>query len=519
MNRSGRFATVLVGAGLGLAIAGCGGGGNSGGGGGGNQTPTYILTVNSTAPASGVAITVAPADNGGAGSGVTSFTRSYNAGTAVTLTATATFSGNPFASWSGCTTSSTVTCNVTLNANTTVTANYSAITGITVTPNSPVIIGTSQQFTATVTGTGNFTTGVTWAVTPPSGSALSAGTITSGGLYQTPYPAPATVTVTATSTEDTSKSGNAVITLSAPVTTTGPALTVDAGAQTHAISPYIYGMNAYVLNTSAADEAAVANANITIDRWGGHSTERYNYKLDVTNSIGDWMFENTPGTGGDGWNAVNGTSAFNVLVQNNNLNGIKTLGTVPVLGWVSKDSTSCGYPLSTYPVQLKTDPGRGCGNGVYPQGTGGCTNASGCNITGNDPTVTSIAAPPPAPPAASVVNPAWARNSWTGGWVDYLVNTSKFGPGNPNGPNGAPGTGVAIYDLDNEPSWWFSNDMDVHPLPFTYDEVTNGGIGTALAIKTIDPTAEVSGPVMDWWWDYFYSAKDVTSGWATGPCS
>jgi hypothetical protein len=92
---------------------------------------------------------------------------------------------------------------------------------------------------------------------------------------------------------------------------------------------------------------------------------------------------------------------------------------------------------------------------------------------------------------------------------------TKFGQGNPSGGSGK---GVAIYDLDNEPSWWDSEDLDVHPNPFTYDEVTNNGMGTALAIKTADPTAEVSGPVMDFWWDYFYSKKDVESGWSSGPC-
>jgi hypothetical protein len=58
----------------------------------------------------------------------------------------------------------------------------------------------------------------------------------------------------------------------------------------------------------------------------------------------------------------------------------------------------------------------------------------------------------------------------------------------------------------------------VHPVPFTYDEVTNNGIGTALAIKTADPTALVSGPVIDYWWAYFYSKKDIEQGWNTGPC-
>jgi hypothetical protein len=78
-----------------------------------------------------------------------------------------------------------------------------------------------------------------------------------------------------------------------------------------------------------------------------------------------------------------------------------------------------------------------------------------------------------------------------------------------------------MYDLDNEPTWWDAGSRDVHPDPFTYDEVTQGGIGTALAIKTVDPTAMVNGPVIDWWYAYFYSKKDIESGWsssASSPC-
>jgi Glycoside hydrolase family 44 len=389
-----------------------------------------------------------------------------------------------------------------------------AVTSISVTPTTATIGGSPVQFAANVQGTGDYSSAVTWSIAGPVGSALSTGTLSSTGLYTTPYPAPPTVTVTATSTEDPTVSGSATVALSPPATAAGPAVTVDASQQTHAISPYIYGMDAYLLNATPADVAAVAKTNITIDRWGGDSTERYNYQLDVTNSIADYFFENQTGNGGDGWQSVSGVSAFDNLVQTNNADGIVTLGTVPVLGWVAKDSNSCSFPQATYPNQssYSTD-GRQCGNGIYAQGVNGCTNTNGCEIVGNDPTVTSIAEPPPAPPLPAAVNTAWAQNTWAGGWTASLV--TKFGPGN---PGGSAGKGVAIYDLDNEPSWWDSNDFDVHPSPFTYDEVTNGGIGTALAIKTADPTAQVSGPVVDFWWDYFYSKKDVESGWSSGPC-
>jgi hypothetical protein len=50
---------------------------------------------------------------------------------------------------------------------------------------------------------------------------------------------------------------------------------------------------------------------------------------------------------------------------------------------------------------------------------------------------------------------------------------------------------------------------DVHPLPFSYDEITEKGMKVAKAIKAADPTAEVSGPVIDFWINYFYSKKDI----------
>jgi hypothetical protein len=352
---------------------------------------------------------------------------------------------------------------------------------LTVNPNpyTATIGGLPTQFTATVTGPGNFGNSVTWSLLGPPGSSLSPGTISATGLYTTPYPAPATVTVVATSTQDSSLSGSATVTLAAPATAAGPALTVDAGNQTHVINPYIYGMNAYLLDATTAK-----NTNITIDRWGGDATSRYNYLLDVTNSAADWYFTNTDGTGGDGLPAVPGETAFDALVMSNNSIGAKTLGTVPVQGWVAKDNFNCGFPASTFPSQYSFDPyNSSCGDGQLPDQT---------NITGNDPTGTSTAVGP----------------SWAGSWVTYLVG--KFG----TAANG----GVAIYDLDNEPSWWDATQRDVHPSPFTYDEVTNNGIATALAVKTADPTAAVSGPVMDFWWDYFYSKKDVESGWGSGPC-
>jgi hypothetical protein len=387
------------------------------------------------------------------------------------------------------------------------------ITGVTVTPSTPVTIGTSQQFTATVTGTGAFSSGVTWTITAPTGSSLSPGTITTGGLYQSPYPAPATVTVTATSTADGTKSGNAIITLSPPPTAAGPALTVDLGNVTHPISPLIYGMNNYLL-----DQDTVTTANLTVARWGGDATSRYNYQANTTNSASDYYFLNGTGSGGmwpDG--------SFNGFVTSAATNGVKVLGTVPVQGWVANSTVgACSFTQTEFPGQESYV--NGCGDGTVPEGTDSCTTSTGCSLDGDSgpngangatafAEVTSVSEPAPAPPPANGVNAAWAQGTWTGGWVNALV--TKFGQGNPASGNGS---GVSFYDLDNEPSWWDAVHRDVHPVASTYDEVTKGGIGTALAIKTEDPTAMVNGPVVDFWWNYFYSKKDIESGWGSGPC-
>ncbi len=414
---------------------------------------------------------------------------------------------------------------------------------ITVTPASAVI-GTQQQFTATVNNDPSAGNNFTWSVSAP-GSALSPGDISSTGLYNTPYPAPSTVTVTATSVAVPALSGSATVTLSAPPTATGPALAVDVNTPNnpsenpHAISPYVYGMNAYLL-----DSASEKIANPSILRWGGDDTSRYNYQNGWTNSASDWYFENGEGaaymfpnaTGGSILSSSNATAGtdFTSFFPAVDAAGSTALGTVPVQGWVSNGTYACSFPSSSFPNQVGQEGFTGfinysafvsynneqCGYGVYPDGDDGCTTSGGCNIFGNDTVaqVTSIAAPPPsianAPAPGSSVGTmsTWANGTWAGGWVNSIASNPSYG-------NGASGKGVAVWDLDNEPPWWDGEHRDVHPAPFTYDEVTNNGIGTALAIKTADPTALVSGPVIDYWWAYFYSKKDIESGWQTGnPC-
>jgi hypothetical protein len=475
-------------------------------------TVSYAITVASSNPGSGVSITVSPKDVNGNGTGATPLSLAYAPpNTTVTLTAPATSAnGNTFTSWAGCSSTSgtpALTCTLNVTAAATVTANYASLS---VSPaGGNVTIGSSQQFSAAVTGLSPTT--VTWTVAVASGTG-SAGTISSSGLYQTPYPAPTSVTITATSTANTSVKSATTVTLVAPTTTAGPTLAIDAGTVTGPISPLIYGMNAYLLDATTAQ-----NANITVARWGGDATSRYNYQNANSNSAADYYFQN----GGSyamlttNPNSTTSEANFNDFLAETTVLGIKSIGTAPVQGYVSNSSTSgCSFPKSTYPNQQSYN-GSNCGNGVYPQGTNGCTTAGGCSFPGTSTTwqTTSLQQPPPtAPTPASNATTAWAQGTWTGSWVNCLISTGT------NCTNAA-GHDASIWDLDNEPAWWDAVHRDVHPNPSTYDEVTNGGIGTALAIKTLDTNALTAGPVIDYWWNYFYSKKDIENGWATGsPC-
>jgi hypothetical protein len=250
-----------------------------------------------------------------------------------------------------------------------------------------------------------------------------------------------------------------------PLPGPGPALSVNAGANRHAISPYIYGMN-------FADETLAADLNLPVRRWGGNSTTRYNWQTNVQNTGSDWYFENIPAD----------VSADQFVAQNVRTN-TKTLMTIPLIGFTPKVGSptghpfACGFKVSKYGAQQSVDPwDTNCGNGV---------NTSGNDITGNAASDTSM-----------VITPAFVTT-----WINHL--TSTYG----TAANG----GVMFYNLDNEPMLWNSTHRDVHPVATTYDEMKTRTYAYAAAVKAADPTAKTLGPVVWGWCAYFYSAADGCS--------
>ena len=68
--------------------------------------------------------------------------------------------------------------------------------------------------------------------------------------------------------------------------------------------------------------------------------------------------------------------------------------------------------------------------------------------------------------------------------------------------------GVRFYAIDNEPDLWSLTHRDVHPADMSYDAMLTTFLEYASAVKAVDPTAAVVGPVGSGWMALFYSALD-----------
>lgn len=265
------------------------------------------------------------------------------------------------------------------------------------------------------------------------------------------------------------------------ITVTARALEVqiDLNQRGPEISPYIYGLN------FAPNDGYMTDLRPRLNRWGGESTSRYNWKLgNAFNAGKDYYFQNGPLT----WTAPGDSQpsgAADRFIAGNNSVGAQTIMTIPTIGWVAKDRLS-----TTASVQVP----------LY----GGPPISPGSDITvyGYDPTPnrlrTSVpsrarkGAPLSDPPNRS--DPTVAQDEW----VYHL--TRRFGK--------ASDGGVRFYAMDNEPELWFVLHRDIRPVEISYDQQLSNFLEYASAVKDVDPTALICGPTTWGWPNFFYSALD-----------
>jgi hypothetical protein len=253
-------------------------------------------------------------------------------------------------------------------------------------------------------------------------------------------------------------------------TKSGAGIAVDASVQLTPISPDIYGV---AFATDAGDDSYKV---ATLDRWGGDAAESYNWQKDINNSGSDWNCANYAGSG-------SGTDTF---VQTNKSNGLTSLMTIPITGWLANVATT---PDDTYSAQL----GQNLSYCNYPQLPDGglLDSATCCQAIGTQ---------------ESVLVDKGSKNldtTFMGNWVSHFVST--FGS--------AAAGGVKYYQLDNEPDNWQGLRKDIFPAlypPGTWcmdytksiasgneagvtpnDDLINRSVAYAAAVKTADPTAQV----------------------------
>ncbi len=247
------------------------------------------------------------------------------------------------------------------------------------------------------------------------------------------------------------------------------AFQVDCQAPGTHISPYIYGI-AY----SAMHEYLVTDhwkVKPTARRWGGNPTSRYNWELgNAWNTASDYFFMNV------NYSAEKDFTWAKFLEVNRDRR-VRTALTVPMIGWVAKDTTSFSYPVREFGAQQQTSPERPeAGNGV---------KADGSKLRGGSPARTSVPAPP----------------DFVRRWVEAIrKHEAKVGQT------------VDMFILDNEPALWNDTHRDVHPEPLGYDELLEKTIAYGTAIRKAAPDALIAGPA-EWGWPaYLYSAKDAEAG-------
>ena len=247
------------------------------------------------------------------------------------------------------------------------------------------------------------------------------------------------------------------------------AVTVDASASGHPISPYIYGI-------SAGNQQTLVALGATVNRWGGNPSTRYNWVIgNAWNAARDWEFRNG--------NYNQSGSAADQFVTTTLAAGAVPVLTIPSMGFVAKDTNNQSHSV-----------------GVPSQG--GPPIAPGSSaIAGYDPAknqkATSVQSLPRKPGPFVLAPPASSPVVYQDEWVHKLVTTFGAAP-----------QGVRYFTIDNEPDLWSYTDTDVHPVRMSYADMLANYESYATAVKAQDPKALLLGPDVSGWTYYWYSDLD-----------
>jgi hypothetical protein len=291
-----------------------------------------------------------------------------------------------------------------------------------------------------------------------------------GAPESKPQPIPAaTISQPSGSTADDSRSSEIPA-------TTNINVTIDALSNRHTISSYVYG-GAY-----PQDLPTVTDSGLTVVRWGGNSTSRYNWKLFTYNAANDYFFEDF------NYSEIGDTDSSKFITDVKNA-GSHPLMTMVMLPWVAQSAENgsnghWSFSVAKYGAQCAVDPfNTDAGDGLKTD----CTTTLTANP--NDANVPLLDQPGTNDPPGSVY-----RNQWA------AALAAAFG------------TAPHFYDMDNEIDIWGGTHRDVHPSPTAYNEMRDTFVTEARALKGWDPKAIRLGPVSCCWWFYWNGADGSDKG-------
>jgi len=258
--------------------------------------------------------------------------------------------------------------------------------------------------------------------------------------------------------------------------TTNINVTVDALSNRHPISSYVYG-GAY-----PQDAPTITDSGLTVVRWGGNATSRYNWKLFTYNAANDYFYEDFNYTEiGDGDSAK--------FITDVKKAGSHPLMTMVMLPWVAQSAENgsnghWSFSVAKYGAQCAVDPfNTDAGDGLKTD----CSTTLTANP--NDANYPLLDQPGTNDPPNSLY-----RNQWA------TALASAFG------------TAPHFYDMDNEIDIWGGTHRDVHPQPTAYNEMRDTFVTEARNLKIWDPKAIRLGPVSCCWWFYWNGANNSDKG-------
>jgi len=258
--------------------------------------------------------------------------------------------------------------------------------------------------------------------------------------------------------------------------TTNVSVTVDALSNRHAINAYVYG-GAY-----PQDAPTITDSGLSVVRWGGNATSRYNWQLQTYNSANDYFFEDF------GYSEIGDSDSIK-FIKDVKTAGSRPIMTMPMLPWVANTAENgtnghWSFSVAKYGTQCAVDPfNTDAGDGLKTD----CSTTLTANP--NDANVPLLDQLGTNDPPGSVY-----RNQWAAALATAF------------------GTSPHFYNMDNEIDIWGGTHRDVHPAPTAYNEMRDTFVAESRALKGWDPKAVRLGPVSCCWWFYWNGADGNDKG-------